>query len=82
MASVPAPRWPARPCKPSTTPNPSQATGPIMIARLMTVMVAAASFGRPPSFTDSQWYGEYKATVRTMLQTRIGMKGRTRTNDQ
>ena len=40
-----------------------------------------ASAGRPDA-SDSQLYGGYKATVRTMLQASMGMNGRTRTNDQ
>ena len=82
MIRAPAPSWRASSCKPSTTPYPSHVTGPMTIARLMIVMIAAASFGRSPSKTDSQLYGGYSATVRTMLQTRMGMNGRIRTNDQ
>ena len=82
MTRAPAPSWRAKSCKPSITPYPSHVTGPMTIARLMSVMIAAASLGRPPSCADSQLYGGYKATVRTMLHTSIGMKGRTRTNDQ
>ena len=57
MARVPAPSWRAKSCKPSITPYPSHVTGPMTIARLTTVMIAAASFGRSPRCTDSQLYG-------------------------
>ncbi len=82
MAKVPAPSCPAKLCNPSIKLIPSHVTGPMTIKRLMPVTITAASFGRPPRWTDSQLYGGYKATVRTMLQVSMGMNGRTRTNDQ
>ena len=82
MARVPAPSSPAKSCRPSMRPTPSHVTGPMTIKRLMTVTIAADSFGRPPRCVASQLYGGYKATVRTMLHASIGMNGRTRTNDQ
>ena len=81
MSRVPAPSWPANSCRPSIKPTPSHMTGPMMIRRLMTVMIVAASLGRPPRFVASQSYSGYNATVSESNQ-HIGMNGRTRTNDQ
>ena len=45
------------------------------MAVAITVMMQAASFGRPPRRSDNKAYSGYNATANTALQARMAMDG-------